>query len=133
MAKDRRFFIFNAYETKMLAVIFLFSSIPIFIISGFFLTFFGDLAYTYLDSQTADHLLKEFLAVAVIMLLYNFIFVGITACYFVHKLYGPLPRILHHLDEIIVGRTTSKIYLRKGDVAGELISRINALIGKIKP
>ena len=131
MPNDRRLFAFNSQEKKSLAIIFLLSALPVVVIAGFFLSIFGDLVYTYMGSTMADQFLRQYLALTLIMLVYNFIFVALVAYYFVHKLYGPLPRILKYMDEIIAGRSTSRIYLRKGDFSGELIGRINALIDKL--
>ncbi len=129
--KDRRIFSINPYEKRMLLVVFLSASIPILVVIGFFYSMFSDLLYTYLNSGLADHFLAQFFLLSIIIIVYYFIFVGIIAYRFIHRLVGPFPRILRELDERISGKSRSRIYLRQGDYAKELVNRLNALIEKL--
>ena len=129
--KNRRIFTINPYERKMLLVVFFSASVPIVLVVGFFYSVFSDLLYTYMNSGLAGQFLRQFSIDSVIILVYYFLIVGIIAYRFIHKLVGPFPRILKELDEKIAGKSRSLIYLRQGDYAKELVSRLNALIEKL--
>ena len=129
--KDRRIFSTNEFERKILWVIILSVAIPILIVLGFIYSIFGDFVYTYLNSGFADQVLYQFFSISVILLAYYFLFVGIIAYHFVHQLCGSFPRVLREMDERIEGKTRSHIYLRRGDFAKELVTRINAMIDKL--
>jgi len=129
--KERRPFSTNYLERKILKVVFLSSGIPVLIVVGFFYCLFSDLINIYLGSSMADNFLQKILNLSIIILLYYFLFVGILAYRFVHKLVGAFPRVLREMDEKIMGKSQSPIRLRHGDYAKELITRINALIDRI--
>ena len=127
----RRPFSTNPYEKKILNIVFLSAGMPVLIVVGVFYCLFSDLVYTYLNSGMADHFLYQFLILSIIILLYYFLFVGIIAYRFIHRLVGAFPRVLRELDERIAGKSRAHIHLRQGDYARELVNRINALIDKL--
>ena len=129
--KDRKLFSANEYERGILQLVFLSAGIPVLVVVGFFYCLFSDLVYAYLNSGLADHFLSQFLILSLIILLYYFLFVGIIAYNFVHRLVGAFPRVLRELDERINTNVRTHIRLRKGDYAKELVDRINALIDKL--
>ncbi len=129
--KSRNFLAINPFEKKILKIVLLSAVIPIFIVMGFFYCLFSDLVYSYLKSNMGDQFLRQFFTLTVVMLVYYFIFLGIVAYYFVHKIAGPLPRIFRELDRVIAGNSRSHISLRRGDSLKELVSRINILIDKL--
>ena len=129
--KGRRFFNTNPYERRILRIVFISAGIPVFVVIGFFYCLFGDLAYQYLTANLADHFLYQFFMLSIIILAYYFLFVGIIAYRFVHRISGDIPRILSELDEKVAGKSRSHIYVRQGDYAQDMIDRINALIDQL--
>ena len=129
--KNRVPFSTNPYERKILKIVFLSAAFPVLIVVGFFYCLFSDLIYTYLNSTMADHSLYQLFILSITILLYYFLFLSIIAYYFVHKLVGVFPRISRELDEKIVGKSRSPIYVRKGDYVKGLTGRINSLLDKL--
>jgi len=124
-------FAMNPYERRILSVIFLSASLPVFLVVGFFYCLFSDIIYTYLQSDMADESVRQFLELTILILLYYFFFVWILGYHFVHKLVGAFPRIFRELDEKISGKLKAPIHLRKGDFGKDLIKRINSLADKL--
>ena len=129
--KDRRIFVLNQYERKILWIIFVSVAIPVIFVIGFVYSIFGDFIYTYLSSGFADQLLHQFFVISILIMAYYFLFVAIIGYFFVHRLCGSFPRILRDLDDRIAGKSRAHIYLRQGDFAKELVSRINVMIDRL--
>lgn len=129
--KVRSPFSTSPFERKILAVIFLSVGIPVTIVLLFLYSMFSDLIYTYLSLEKESNFLHQFLRLSVIILVYYFIFVGVIAYGFIHKLIGAFPRLLRELDERIQGKSKTHIHLRQGDYGQKLIDRINSLIDKL--
>ncbi|MEI6832405.1 MAG: hypothetical protein WCL28_00305 [bacterium] len=62
-------------------------------------------------------------------------FVGTTfyvAVHYTHKIYGPLVSINRFIDEMVEGRSPSKLALRDGDELQDLVLKLNILADKYK-
>lgn len=62
-------------------------------------------------------------------------FVGTTfyvAVHYTHKIYGPLVSINRFIDEMVEGRSPSKLALRDGDELQDLVIKLNILADKYK-
>ena len=128
---SRKLFSTNKFERKVLTIIMVSVSIPIFIVIAFFYMLFYDVIYGYLQSGLADHFIHRFLNMAIIILCSFFFGVGMLSYRLVHRLLGSFPRISRELDDIISGKHKNKICLRDDDFGKELIDRVNVLIDKL--
>jgi hypothetical protein len=62
-------------------------------------------------------------------------FIGATfyvAVHYTHKIYGPLVSINRFVDELVEGKTPSRLALRDGDELQDLASKLNILAEKYK-
>ena len=118
----------NAYERKILKMIFLSAGIPIIAVAGFYYSLFNDLICAYLRYDLASHFLKQFLILTIFVLIFYFVFLGLISYRVVHRFVGAYPRVLRELDETLHQKLKRHIVLRKGDYAKELIDRVNKLI-----
>ena len=128
---DRKIFKTNPYERRILKITFLSAGIPVFGVIGIYYYLYSDLLFNNLNNNMANQFLRQFLILSLFILAFYFLFVGIIAYNFSHKLAGAFPRILRELDERINTKVRTHIRLRKGDYAKELIARINLLIDKL--
>lgn len=129
--KERIPFSTNPYEQKILKIVFISAGIPIFLVVGFLYCIFSDLIYNYLSSDIADQTLYQFFILLIIILVYYFLFVGIIAYRFAHRLAGTFPRLLTEIDEKIHGKSRTLIRVRKDDYTKDLIERINTLVEQL--
>ena len=83
-----------------------------------------DSIFASIQFQTA---IQFFLLVILIML----IFIILWIYHQTNKIIGPHDRIIRELDEIILGKRKDALTVRKDDdMFGELVDRINTIIGK---
>lgn len=54
------------------------------------------------------------------------------AVHYTHKIYGPLVSINRFIDEMVEGRSPSKLALRDGDELQDLVIKLNILADKYK-
>ncbi len=55
-----------------------------------------------------------------------------VAVHYTHKIYGPLVSINRFIDEMVEGRSPSKLALRDGDELQDLVLKLNILADKYK-
>jgi signal transduction histidine kinase len=55
-----------------------------------------------------------------------------VAVHYTHKIYGPLVSINRFIDEMVEGRSPSKLALRDGDELQDLVLKLNVLADKFK-
>lgn len=55
-----------------------------------------------------------------------------VAVHYTHKIYGPLVSINRFIDEMVDGRSPSKLALRDGDELQDLVLKLNVLADKYK-
>jgi hypothetical protein len=55
-----------------------------------------------------------------------------VAVHYTHKIYGPLVSINRFVDELVEGKTPSRLALRDGDELQDLASKLNILAEKYK-
>jgi hypothetical protein len=55
-----------------------------------------------------------------------------VAVHYTHKIYGPLVSINRFIDEMVEGRSPSKLALRDGDELQDLVLKLNVLADKYK-
>lgn len=55
-----------------------------------------------------------------------------VAVHYTHKIYGPLVSINRFIDEMVEGRSPSKLALRDGDELQDLVIKLNILADKYK-
>lgn len=55
-----------------------------------------------------------------------------VAVHYTHKIYGPLVSINRFIDEMVEGRSPSKLALRDGDELQDLVIKLNVLADKYK-
>jgi CBS domain containing-hemolysin-like protein len=120
----------NKYERKILITIFLYATIPMFVVILLFFGLFSDLIYTYIGSGLAEHFINRLLILVVLIFFYYLIFSRMVFR-FTNRLAGAYQRLLGELDKIITGTATHHLHLRKDDYGQELIDRINKLIDKL--
>jgi cbb3-type cytochrome oxidase subunit 3 len=83
-----------------------------------------DSIFASIQFQTA---IQFFLLVILIML----VFIILWIYHQTNKIIGPHDRIIRELDEIILGKRKDALTVRKDDdMFGELVDRINTIIGK---
>ncbi|MFH1360789.1 MAG: hypothetical protein ABIJ41_07155 [Candidatus Omnitrophota bacterium] len=129
--QGRRLFSRNEYENKILAIVFIAASFPVILVIAFFYCIFNDLVYNHLQTSIASQFLHQLMVLTVILLFFYFLFVGMLAYYFAHKLVGAFPRVIKEMDERIQGKTKTHILVRRGDYIKDFVNRVNALIDKI--
>lgn len=128
--KKRSVFNTNIFERRILKTIFLFATLPVFLVILLFFALFSDLIYAYIGSDRAALFINRFIMFAGLLFLYYVIFANMVF-QFTNRIAGAYQRLLNELDKIISGTSKNRLHLRKGDYATELINRINQLINKI--
>ena len=79
------------------------------------------------DTVQIQQVIPYFLMIIIVML----IFIILWIYHQTNKIIGPHERIIRELDEIILGKRKDALTVRKDDdMFGELVDRINTIIGK---
>ncbi|HQO58710.1 MAG TPA: hypothetical protein PLT76_08345 [Candidatus Omnitrophota bacterium] len=117
----------NPHEKRILQVVFLLSTIPVFLIILLFFALFSDLIYTYIHTDLGQHFLDRVFMLCALILLYYIIFARLIFR-LVHRMFGAYERIIRELDSMLAGGERHTIHLRKNDFGQDIVERINKLI-----
>ena len=129
--EKRKPFQANPYEKKFMKIIFISAAIPFCVLMAIFYAMFHNLIYEYLNLSLLKNFIRQFTILAIIAFMYYFIFVGLIAYHYAHRMFGALPRVLREFDELLQGGRKRSIKLRDKDFGKELVEKINVLIEKL--
>ena len=111
-----------------IAVIMIYLCLQVLVVKNFTYGSFNLLGFdSIFASIQFQNAIQFFLLVILIML----IFIILWIYHQTNKIIGPHDRIIRELDEIILGKRKDALTVRKDDdMFGELVDRINTIIGK---
>lgn len=83
------------------------------------------------DKEILEESLKENNIELAIKSFFLFVVISIGTVFLTHKVAGPLFRFQKTFEDITNGNLATRVYLRKGDQAQEILPQLNAMIGSL--